>query len=211
MSKNSLGNRIRREIVKSPKKAAFLGVLIVVSMYFWVPLFWGHTNNNNEDVVVPVVNQAAVTSSGTINSVKDSKNNRPSWREIRKWIDNDPRMKPAELLAFAQDPFQDMHVTLESSIAEKKDDIKPPPETPASLGMTLSSTIFGQRGGIARISGKTYARGQKIKIEKEGRSYEFILDDIRDRQVILEANGEKYELNIPEPGKSNRMVFGIGR
>ncbi len=86
--------------------------------------------------------------------------------------------------------------------------MKAPPASPASLGMALTSTIIGPNGGIARIGGRTYNQGQTIEAVKEGRNYKFVLSEIHDRKVVLELEGESFELSIPEPGTSGRMVLG---
>ncbi len=131
-----------------------------------------------------------------------------TWKEIVKRIDNDPRTRPAESLTNIRDPFQGPQAAATASKIEEQAIDKPPILSPTNLGITLTSTIIGPQGRIARIGGRTYKQGQTIKTEKDGRTYKFILTEIRDRQVILEAEGEHFELSIPEPGQSGHMVLG---
>ena len=41
MNLNKLARQLRREAMANPKKAAVLGLLLLVALYFWGPLVWG--------------------------------------------------------------------------------------------------------------------------------------------------------------------------
>jgi hypothetical protein len=215
-----LGKQLKREITLHPKKAVVLGIVLLLMLYFWIPLLWEWNNKSKE---LPNGTQtAANTSPGptnstnnlSINSLSANKENKPlryCWKEIVKWMDNDPRTRPAEPLTINRDPFQspkEMAEKADKIALEEQAKAKAPPVTPASLGMALTSTIIGAKGGLARIGGRTYNQGQTIEMEKEGRNYKFVLLEIHDRRVVLEKEGEHFELSIPEPGTSGRMVLG---
>jgi hypothetical protein len=123
-------------------------------------------------------------------------------------MSNDPRTRPAGQLTITRDPFQGPKDAIAKAAMEEQTKTKAPPASPASMGMTLTSTIIGPKGGIARIGGRTYNQGQSIETEKEGRNYKFVLSEIHDRRVVLEMEGERFELSIPEPGASSHMVLG---
>jgi hypothetical protein len=207
-----LSKQFKHEIAAHPKKAVVLGIMIVLGLYFWVPLFWGWANKSKES---PAGTQAVVNASpGPINSANNltaNKENKPprySWKEVLKQMSNDPRTRPAEPLTIARNPFQGPKETIDKAALEEQAKAKVPPATPASLGMALTSTLIGPKGGIARIGGKTYNQGQTIETEKEGRNYKFVLAEIHDRRVVLEMEGERFELSIPKPGTSSHMVLG---
>ena len=155
-----------------------------------------------------------IASPGQTNSANNATDNkeikplRYSWKELVKRMNNDPRTRPAEQLTIDRDPFQGPKDAVVKAAIEEQVNVKVPPTSPASLGMTLTSTIIGPKAGIARIGGRMYNLGQTIETEKEGRNYKFVLTEIHDRRVVLEMEGEHFELKIPEPGTSSHMVLG---
>ncbi len=151
---------------------------------------------------------AQTNSAGDASADKENKPLQHRWKEALNWINNDPRTCPAPALTLDRDPFQEPKKTIDKTAIEEEAKAKTPPVSPASLGMALTSTLIGQNGGIARIGGKTYNLGQTIEVQKEGRSYKFVLAEIHDRRVVLQMEGEQFELSIPEPGTSSRMVLG---
>jgi hypothetical protein len=210
-----LSKQLKHEVAVHPKKAVVLGILTAVGLYLWGPLFWRWANKSNEDSQSPAGTQAVViASSGQTNSANNlaaNKENKPprySWKEVLKQMSNDPRTRPAEPLTIARNPFQGLKETIDKAALEEQVKAKAPPATPASLGMALTSTLIGPKGGIARIGGRTYNQGQTIETEKEGHNYKFVLTEIHDRRVVLEMEGERFELSIPKPGTSSHMVLG---
>lgn len=215
MNIHNIGKQLKRDINNNPKKALFLGILLVLGLYFWAPFFERWITKGKEGSESPSGTQTMVntplgqTSSGDKSTAeKENKSRRYNWKEVVNWMSNDPRTRPAEPLTITRDPFQSSKDTLEKNLKDEEANIKPPPVSPASLGMALTSTLIGPGGGIARIGGRTYNRGQIIEAEKEGRNYKFILTEIQDRRVVLEMEGERFELSIPEPGMSGHMVLG---
>ena len=147
----------------------------------------------------------------TADDLSANKENKPlqhRWKEVLKWMNNDPLTSPAPALTSDRDPFQGRKDVVEKTVIEETPPVKAVPVSPASLGMSLTSTLIGQNGGIARIGGRTYNLGQAVETEKDGRNYKFVLTEIHDRRVVLETEGEQFELSIPEPGASSRMVLG---
>ena len=41
MSLERFAKRLRREVIANPKKAAILGIMLLVAIYFWTPLVMG--------------------------------------------------------------------------------------------------------------------------------------------------------------------------
>jgi hypothetical protein len=208
-------NQIVLEAHKNPKKAVFAGLLLAVGSYFWIPLLWGWMNSSRENVELPSATQTVINvqedqkNQETESSIKENKKARLSWKELVKLINNDPQTHPAESLTITRDPFRDPRDMIAKKMeVEEQIKEKLPPASPASLGLNLTSTIIGPQGSLARIAGKTYSLGQTIEMQREGQNYTFTIMEIRDRHVLLEAEGERFELRIPEPGKSDRIVIG---
>jgi hypothetical protein len=212
---HNLSKQFKHEIAAHPKKAIVLGLMMVVGLYFWIPHFFVWINKSKEDARSSAGTQIAVeTSPGQTNpadNLSANKENKPlqhPWKEMLKWMNNDPRTRPAQALTVVRDPFQGPKATIDKTAIEEQANVKAQPVSPASLGMALTSTLIGQNGGIARIGGRTYNLGQTIETVKEGRNYKFVLTEIHDRRVVLEMEGERFELSIPEPGTSSHMVLG---
>jgi hypothetical protein len=208
-----INKQLKHEIASHPKKAIVLGIIIAVGLYLWMPHFLAWFNKTEEGPKSSSGTQVAVsTAPGQEKSVENlsaNKEDKPlhySWKEVLKWMNNDPRTRPAQQLTIDRDPFQGSKDAIDES--KEEPEVKAPPVSPASLGMALTSTIIGPNGGIARIGGRTYNQGQTIEAVKEGRNYKFVLSEIHDRKVVLELEGESFELSIPEPGTSGRMVLG---
>jgi hypothetical protein len=203
-----INKQFKHEISAHPKKAIFLGLLLAVGLYFWMPHFFGWINKTSASFGTQVVVNTSLEQTNSTDSA--SVNKKPmqhSWKEVLKRMNSDPRTRPAQALSINRDPFQGQKDVVDKTIEEPQE-VKAPPMSPSSLGMALTSTLISPNGGIARIGGRTYNKGQTIEATKEGRNYKFVLTEIHDRKVVLEMEGESFELSIPEPGTSSHMVLG---
>jgi len=113
------------------------------------------------------------------------------------------------MLVQTRDPFESPPTEEAEGKAEDKIKAKSPVVTPVAAGLVLTSTIIGPQRRVVQISGKTYAVGQMIEVAKEKESVHatFRLIEVHPRRAVLEAGGERFELTIPEPGKSGKMEF----
>ncbi len=73
----------------------------------------------------------------------------------------------------------------------------------------MTSTIISPQRRVAQISGEIYSVGQMIDVvsDKESQSVKYKLIEVEARRAVLEAEGQQYELTIPEPGKSGKIKF----
>jgi hypothetical protein len=212
---SDLEKQFRSEIASNPRKAIVLGIMVAVGLCFLAARLHGLLSESSDTQGVPVGAQVVTTTSpeqaASVSQSLANKEVEPSqhdWKEVLKWRSTDPRTSPAPPLAAMRNPFHVRKEATEKPVVEEPVAAKPVPVSPTSLGMTLTSTIVAQNGGIARIGGKVYNLGQAVEIAKEGRDYKFTLTEIHDRRVVLEMDGERFELNIPEPGASSHMVLG---
>jgi hypothetical protein len=209
----NISKQLKHEIAAHPKKTIVLGIMMVVGLYIWMPHFLGWINKTEDGPrstsgtkVAGNMPPGRTNAADNLNAKKENRPLQYSWKEVLKWMDDDPRTRPAQQLTIDRDPFQGPKDAIDKTLEEPE--VKAPPVSPASLGMALTSTLIGPNGGIARIGGRTYNQGQTIEAVKEGRNYKFVLTEIHDRKVVLEMEGESFELSIPEPGTSGRMVLG---
>lgn len=206
----------------NPKKAAFLGLLLVVAMYYWAPLVWGWIGPANshakeakaalgQEIPSPNATGAVPSpgSTGDPNTTTQGKKPTPdrSWDELVRCIEQDPRMKPAGGLASSRDPFHP--VVREVAEKPKNDEMKAAEAaatmTPEKLGLVLSSTVIAPRRRTALVNGRAYEQGQTIHAAKDGRQYEFTLSEVHPRRIVLKREDRQYELAIPRPASTGRL------
>ena len=157
---------------------------------------------------------------------------RPSWQQVAEWMQNDPRTMIALPLQQKRDPFQVLDVELangkldgprlevqQSFPSEKnvslpavqgtkeRHDVFRPSAVSTATGLTLTGIIIGPERRVAQINGRVYTVGQMISVvQGEGATpIRFQLVAIAPHCVILASNGERFELTIPEFGKSERI------
>jgi hypothetical protein len=212
-----LGKQFRRELTKNPKKAAFLGLLVVVALYFWAPLVWGwvaksgSTAGNTPAATVAGSPAGLPAQSPTAASPTPGKNDPPTlpWQQVVKLMDSDPRTLAADMVVQRSNPFAP------PKTETPKLEPKPEPETtkPAlamtaqGLGLVLSSTIIGPSRRVARINGKTFEQGQTIEVLKDGQHISLTLSEVQPRRVVLTRDSSQVELTIPDPIQSKRIEF----
>ncbi len=112
-------------------------------------------------------------------------------------------------LSLMRDPFEAAPTKpAEAKTAVEQPQPKTPTVTPTAAGLTLTSTIIGPQRRIAQINGKTYSVGQVVVVsgkEKQSPSVHFRVLEVEPRLAVLEADGQRFELSIPEPAQSAKM------
>lgn len=213
MSLSKLTRQLRREVITNPKKAAILGLLVVVALWFWAPLVWGWIAEE-EPAAETAAGEPAATSppaSPTNSPAQSDRQHQKAqspqhpWQQLVKWINNDPRTSPAAPLPERRDPF----LTPKSMVAEDGSGKAPSDVTPQSLGMVLTTTIIGPRRRVARINGKSYQQGNTVKLDKDGQQIEFTLLEVHPRRIVLNRGEKRFELRISSSAHSGRIrLFG---
>ena len=213
MSLSKLGKKLRREAVTNPKKAALLGLVIVVALYFWAPLIRGWivgsktATEATTDAAAVIVAAAVPPAAGAPAATGKSVPVLPSWQKLVQWMHEDPRTMTAPMLTQTRDPFE--VAKNEETKVEEKAEVKPPTITPTAAGLVLTSTIVGPQRRVVQINGDTYTVGQTIQVVKDKDSLrtKFKVVEIHPRRAVLEADGERFELTIPEPNKAGKIEF----
>lgn len=222
MNAKRLTRRLRREVTANPKKAAVLGLLVLVALYFWAPLMWRWIARAGSRAK-PV--QAAATAKDTPpvpdapapmrkagkgrNATTQDKKGSPdrAWDELARSIDQDPRMKPAGVPSISRDPFH--AVAPEVAEKPKTEEMRAAEAaaamTPEQLGLVLSSTLIGPVRRTALVNGRTYEQGGTIRCAKDGQPLEFTLSEVHPRRIVLTRQGKRYELTIAQPAVSGRI------
>jgi len=215
VSFNRIARQLRREAVANPKKAGFLGLLAVVALWFWAPLVAGWFADEDAAAVAkdkaPPKAAAALKPPAAIGEPAPAATQRPqevqySWQQLVQWMDNDPRTLPPEAIAGQRDPFASVGPRpVVEKVETESDKIALADATPETLGMVLSSTIVGPERRVAMINGRPYAEGKIVQLVKDGQPIEFKLAEVHLRSVLLEHNGERFELKAADPAHSGRI------
>jgi hypothetical protein len=209
VSLSKLGKKLRREAIANPKKAALLGLVIVLALYFWAPLIrgWIVGNKTTTEATTDTAAAAVPPAAGAPAATEKSLPVPPSWQKLVQWMHEDPRTMTAPMLTQTRDPFE-MAKSDETKVEEPAE-VKTPTITPTAAGLVLTSTIVGPQRRVVQINGDTYTVGQTIEVvkEKESLRAKFKVVEIHPRRAVLEAEGERFELTIPEPNKSGKIEF----
>lgn len=184
---SKLLKQLKREASRSPKKAAILGLLILVACYAWAPLAlkWLKTDKAQ----IPAVMEVAAISPPPPEA--PSTGDQQRWQDVADLLDTDARMRPARLAA-DRNPFVPL------AILNTQPELDRPPAplveaTPAELGMVLVSTVVGQKRRTAMINGRAYSEGREVTAED---GTVFVLSEIGPRRIVLRRGDRDFELAI---------------
>ncbi len=220
MSLKRLVTQLRREAKANPKKAAILGLLGLIAVYSWGPLVWGWCTTPEKPRVAPASAEEAVAevpADSPVVAYGASASPEPSaqpqeeacpyhWVQLDQWMQADPIAKPVEDVAGWPDPFGAAAVAEagETAVAEADS----PPVTVASLGVDVSGTLVGPRRRVALIGGKAYQEGQTVPVSHSGQPIDLKLVEVHRRRVVLEWDGNRFDLPIPErkPASSIQLI-----
>jgi len=218
----SLKKQFQKELKTNPKKAATLGLLAVVAIYFWFPLAiklatGGKKTKSSKTAVASSSSPDAATETKQPDAGKKTDDaakvvTTPSfgWDQLLEWIQKDPLTETCEKLQNDHDPFERVEKTIELPPGEKplaarsgEQSTEQTPEvvrdlSPAAIGMQLSSTIVGKRRSVAMIDDRAYALGQRVVGFDGATPLPFKLVQILPEAVVLERDKQQYVLKIKQ-------------
>jgi hypothetical protein len=194
MTLNQLKRQLLNELKANGKKSAALGLLAMVGIYMWIPMLMGKEKKTRELVEFDATAAVLAVAAQSIPPVAadDPLND---WGQVQQWISHDPRMQPADV-SLKVEPFElpyqeSVEVEPEESEAVETE------TTPLAAGLHLTSTIVGSQRRVALINGKAYVEGKPVKAIS-GEVFHLVL--VGDRHIILQRNGQRYELRIGQGG-----------
>jgi hypothetical protein len=135
------------------------------------------------------------------------------WQKYARLLDEDPKSLPAADLENDRDPFA---VSAAAPARAPQQSAEPPaiaaePISPVEAGLTLNSTLLGSKRRIAEIDGESYTVGDVVEAMSGETIANFRVVEIQPRRVILESDGQKYELTIPRPLVDSAIETRTGR
>lgn len=206
MNISKLTKRLRREAKTNPKKAAILGLLLLVAVYYWLPLLKGMVakaevapKKATETISAKKVEAEPLKAMSEMRGKKETEATATfEWESLAGGLDRDPTARPCEMLLSRRSPFG----SLTPEIAEVEPEVTTEPVqitvTPESLGMAVSGTVIVPGRRVALINGRAYREGRNVPSTRGGQTIEFKLAEVHDRQIVLERQGERFELAIPQ-------------
>jgi hypothetical protein len=221
-----LAKQLRRDTAANPKKAAALGLMVLVALYFWGPLVakWVAASGNKR---TSKVNTAALILTDDPAEPTQSSRGRAGgkfrWEKVRQLIRQDPQMISAAFDVGWIDPFGAPTAGQSQQFAEAlppsgADDAASAEVDPSELGIVLGGVLIGPRSRVATINGEACHEGEVLAItDKYDKAVTHRVRVVRIRKsgVVLEvggrtitvalaptklAHGDEIERRKPKPG-----------
>jgi hypothetical protein len=194
--------QLERDLKKNRKKAAALGLLVLVAGWFWAPLIF-KSAKNADSAAVASTTPTTTAVSPTIAAPQVAAAPTVPWQDLSDWIAADPKMHPAELAVTSErNPFQKKAET------EAKVEAPPVPQPaapveidPAQLGLTVTSTIVGGSRQGAMINGRFFRVGDDVE---SAIGVTFKLSDVQSTAVLLRYNNKVYPLPVKRGSSAAR-------
>ncbi len=110
--------KLRREAVANPKKAALLGLVTILALYYWAPLLKGwiaadtttvETTTSPAAVATVAVQPSTAAPVAATTATAKPVAPRLSWQQITERMSKDPRTMIAPALTQTRDPFEAQH------------------------------------------------------------------------------------------------------
>lgn len=215
MQLEQLVKRLRREASANPKKAVVLGLLLLVALYYWMPLvggWWGASEPSLESspstgaVSVPAPTPPEQSVAAAVEQGR-------SWEDLNQSMALDGRTRPTRQLAAFRDPFTLARPVREvaEEASRKKIEAPVPTITARDLGVLLSSTVLGGRPRLAVINGRTYREGDVFELTKGGQTFALQLVEVRDREAVLLCRGQKIPVAMAPRKVTGRLELSGNR
>jgi hypothetical protein len=207
---DKLTKQLRRDMAANPKKAALLGLMVVVAMYFWGPLVWKFASvaggkprsNANLASLILMDDPADSPQQG-----KTRSGGKFRWDKVREIIRQDPHMLPATFDPSWVNPFGKSASEIARSVAAETPVDAPPAAVvapavdPKDLGIVLGGVMIGVRTRLATINGEACREGDvfSLKTNDKTATVELRVLKINRHSVQLESGGRVFTLELVSP------------
>lgn len=214
MKLDKLVKKLKRDISASPQKAAALGLMVLVALYFWAPLVLKFSGGKSKTKKV-AAKQLILTDDPIITTVAaHPATDAVRWDRVRQSMAHDQMMLAVAHRPEWRDPFH--RLPIESNTNEPKDTAEPvsqpkqradvPPLDESATqeklaGITISTLLIGKRESAAMIRGTVYRVGDTIVLggEKGEENLELWVVSIDAAGVELEYGGKTFRIDRTRP------------
>jgi hypothetical protein len=213
---DKLSKQLRRDMAANPKKAAALGLMVLVALYFWGPLAWKFFSARGGERKAKASLASLILTDDPEEPSQQNKGrggrSRFRWEKVRQLIRQDPQMSSATFDVAWIDPFGNM-----PGGAVKQSEIESPVEDPAvaaaaqaaaalvdpkDLGVTFGGVLIGPRRRVATINGEICREGDILSLnhkQDKSVSYQYRVFKIERDSVQLESGGRIFRLEFEHP------------
>jgi hypothetical protein len=193
-----LVKQLQRDAKANPKKAALLGLMVLVALYFWAPLVWqwiGPAEGGQRPsapVALILTDDPAEPGQRLARSQTAFR-----WDKVQQRISSDPLMASAVWDAAWTDPFASRTAAAGTAAATA--------EAPGAdgrsaeeAGLILTSVLIGGQRRTATINGRTYTEGELVGGGAGARpmSTPFRITRVEHGMVEMERDGATYRLEM---------------
>lgn len=207
-----LVKQLRRDMTANPKKAAALGLMVLVALYFWGPLIGNWVTASREKRSSKVDMAALILTDDPAEPTQQTKARGGAkfrWEKVRQLIEDDPHMRPAVFDPTWTNPFGRSAVlaAMESTMAESAKALATAaPESvttdPAELNLVLNGIFIGAKSRVATINGEPCYEGDVVRLadkENPAAAHQVRVARIQRKSVVLDVNGQPFTLELSTP------------
>lgn len=219
---DKLNKQLRRDMAANPKKAALLGLMVLVALYFWGPLVWKFVAAKQSKQRSAADMASLILTDDPVEAVQPGKSRGVTkfrWDKVRQLIRQDSRMFSAKFDSAWIDPFGKADTDKREVVAEALPDDSAVAAAsaaaaqvidPKDLGIVLGAIMIGPRTRVATINGESCREGDIVTITAKGdatSTFEFRVHRIAKQSVQLAANGRIFALELTPPKLGNGDKF----
>lgn len=210
-----LVKQLRRDVAANPQKAAALGLMVLVALYFWGPLVWKWASAGGNKRNTKVNLASLILTDDPPEPTQQSKlrgGAKFRWEKARQLIRQDPHMASATFDPRWIDPFGKPPADTtaqEAEAAQAEATAASAPAEPSTLGLVLGSIMIGPRHRVATINGETCREGDTVEVadkHDKGVKRHFKVAHIGRQEVELDIGGRSVVLELPAP----KLAHGEG-
>ncbi len=195
----------------NPKKAAALGLMVLVALYFWGPLLWKLAASSGSQRSAKAGLSTLILTDDPAEQTQQSKARGGAkfrWDKVRQLIQEDPHMLSAVFDPTWTDPFArgaavnvaetPVEVSSEATAATAEATER----EPAELDIVLNGIFIGAKTRVATINGEPCYEGEVVALGDKAdktTTYQVRVARINRQSVVLEMNGKAFSLELSTP------------
>jgi hypothetical protein len=210
VSLDKLAKQLRRDIAANPKKAAALGLMVLVALYFWGPLLakWVSAGGKRTTKMNPA---ALILTDDPAEPTQQSRARGKSkfhWDRVRQLMQQDPCMLPAKFSPAWVDPFAAGTLTIAeqqllqgSQAPSESASSAPAAVDPEQFSIVLGGVFFGAHSRVATINGEACHENDTITVTGKDASLvqKLRVVHIRRQGVVVDLGGRLLTLELATP------------
>jgi hypothetical protein len=206
-----LAKQLRRDMAANPKKAAALGLMLLVALYFWGPLIanWAMAGGSKRSAKMSTANLILTDDPAEVTQqMRARSGGKFRWERARQLMLQDRAMTSAAFDPMWVDPFAKsaQEIVLEQpseaggSSAEQTAAMAP--IAADALDLVLGGVFIGSKNRVATINGEAWHEGDMLVVtgrEDKSITQKVRVLQIRRQGVTLEVAGGLVTLQLSTP------------